>query len=336
MCDSHYTRRDVLSAGIAGTGYALLAAGAPVFGRSEQADSGGMPQRRFGRHDEKVSLLSVGGHHIGRMDRTESIRLMREAVDNGATFMDNAWCYHRGESELRMGEGLSGGYRDKAFLMTKVHGRDKKTAMKQLEESLKRLKTDRIDLWQYHEVVYDKDPDMIFAPGGAIEAADLAKKQGKVRYIGFTGHKSPLLHLKMLAYEYPWDAAQLPLNPFDATFSSFEEWVLPVMVKRGIAVIAMKTRGGGSILKTGAATAEELWRYAAALPVATIVSGMESMELLRDNLRMARTLKPMPAEEMAALREKVTDLAQTGKHEGYKTTINFDGWAGREIHGVSS
>jgi len=336
MTDSHYTRRDVLSAGIAGTGYALLAN--RVFGGAQDrpTDSTEIPRRKFGRHDEKVSLLGVGGHHIGRPDRQEAIRIIREAIDHGATFLDNAWCYHHGESEVRMGEALAGGYRDKAFLMTKHHGRDKKTAMQQLEESLRRLKTDHIDLWQYHEIVYDSDPDMIFGPNRSIEVADKVKKQGKVRYVGFTGHKKPLLHLKMLAYGYPWDAVQMPLNPFDADFKSFEEWVLPVLVRRGIAPIAMKTRGGGALLRTGAVTAEELWRYATALPVATIVSGMESTELLHKNLELARTQKPMSDDGMAALRKKVRDLAQSGKHEGYKTTINFDGWAGRELHGIRS
>ncbi len=327
------TRRDFLSAALAGG--TALALGRTAFGE-EKADGGdGVPRRKFGRHDESVSLLCVGGHHIGRPDEDDAIRIIQEAVDHGATFMDNAWCYHKGVSEERMGKALAGGRRDKAFLMTKHHGRDKKTAMAHLEESLRRLKTDRIDLWQYHEIVHDRDPDMIFAPDGGIEAADLAKKQGKVRYVGFTGHKTPWMHLKMLAYGYPWDAVQMPLNPFDATFESFEERVLPVLVKRGIAPIAMKTRGGGAILGSGACTAEELWRYAIALPVATVVSGMESLDLLRKNLEMARGLKPMSKDEMKALREKSAKLASAGNHEQYKTTRNFDGWAGRELHGES-
>lgn len=303
--------------------------------RPEQVN--GIPYRDFGKTGEKVSLLAVGGHHIGRPDEQTSIRLIREALDNGVNFLDNAWDYHHGESEVRMGKALQEGYREKAFLMTKHHGRKtKKEALDQLDESLKRLKTDYIDLWQYHEVVYDSDPQMIFSAGGAIEAADVAKKQGKVRYVGFTGHKTPMLHLQMLAYDYPWDSVQMPLNPFDATYLSFEQWVLPVLQRRNIACIAMKTRGGGQLLKTNSVSAEELWRYVTALPVATVVSGMESLELLRDNLRLARELQPMDEQEMAALRQKVKDLAAGGEHEKYKTTRQYDGWKGREIHGIKS
>ncbi len=335
MATETSSRRQFLSASLgAASGMVLSQTGASVAADPSRDDQG-VPQRRFGRADEKVSLLCVGGHHIGRPSEQESIRIIRQAIDHGATFMDNAWCYHQGAAEERMGKALADGYRDKAFVMTKHHGRDKKTAMRHLEESLRRLKTDRIDLWQYHEIVYDDDPDMIFGKSGGIEAADLARKQGKVRYIGFTGHKKPLLHLKMLAYGYPWDAVQMPLNPFDANFKSFEQWVLPVLLKRGIAPLAMKTRGGGKLLKTGKVTAEDLWRYAAALPVATIVSGMDTVDLLEKNLRLARRLTPMSQDEMAAVRKKVVELAQTGDHELYKTTRRFDGWAGRKLHGVS-
>ncbi len=292
----------------------------------------GVPRRRFGRHDDRVSLLCVGGFHIGKPSERESVRIIHEALDNGVNFLDNAWEYHHGESEKRMGRALKG-RRDRAFLMTKHHGRDKKMAMQHLEDSLRRLQTDHIDLWQYHEVIYDDDPDRIFAPGGGIEAAEVARKQGKVRYIGFTGHKAPRIHLKMLAYGFPWDAVQLPLNPFDPHYRSFEKWVLPVLERRKIAPLAMKTRGGGELLETGQCSVEELWRYAAALPVATIVSGMGSVELLRDNLRLARTLQPMTATEMKALRERVKPLAEDGAHELYKTARRFDGWKGREVHG---
>ncbi len=335
MAPAKPSRREFLSSSVTtGSGVILLGGLDAVNGESRGAAQG-VPVRSFGRAKEQVGLLCVGGHHIGRPDEQEAIRIIRQAIDNGATFLDNAWCYHHGASEARMSKALRDGYRDKAFLMTKHHGRDKRTAMKHLEESLRRFQTDHIDLWQYHEIVYDADPDMIFAPGGGIEAADLAKKQGKVRYVGFTGHKKPLLHLKMLSYGYPWDAVQMPLNPFDASFQSFEEWVLPVLVRRGIAPIAMKTRGGGSLLKTGAATAEDLWRYVTALPVATVVSGMESVELLEKNLRLARELKPMSKDEMAAIRKKSADLAKTGDYERYKTSRRFDGWAGRKLHGVT-
>lgn len=295
---------------------------------------GSVPTRRFGRHGHRVSVLCVGGFHIGKPSEGEGIRIIQQALDHGVNFMDNAWEYHRGGSEERMGKALRG-RRDNAFLMTKHHGRDKQMAMQHLEDSLRRLQTDHIDLWQYHEVIYEDDPDRIFGPDGGIEAAELAKKQGKVRYIGFTGHKTPWLHLKMLAYGYPWDAVQLPLNPFDPHFRSFEKWVLPVLQRRGIAVLAMKTRGGGELLETGKCSVEELWRYATGLPITTVVSGMDSVELLRKNLDLARGLKPMDAQEMQALRDRVQSAAREGEYELYKTARRFDGWKGRELHGES-
>lgn len=325
------TRRKFLQksvSGIAGAGLAgsLLSAG-------ETTTTSGMPYRRFGRTEEKVSLLGVGGHHIGRAFEDEAIRIIQEALDHGVNFLDNAWEYHRGASEERMGRALVG-RRDKAFLMTKHHGRDRKTAMEHLEESLRRLKTDRIDLWMFHECVYDADPDMIFAPGGGIEAADLAKKQGKVRYIGFTGHKWPWIHLKLLAYDYPWDAVLMPLNILDGNFRSFEKWVLPVLQKRGIAPLAMKTRASGAILSAKAATVEECWRYVTALPISTVVSGMESLDLLRKNLKMARELKPMSDEEREAILKRTRSFAQKGEYELFKSTNRFDGPIGRKLHGV--
>ena len=292
----------------------------------------GMPYRELGKTGEKVSLLCVGGYHIGRPDEATAIRLMHEAIAGGVNFMDNAWEYHQGRSEELMGKAIKD-RRDKVFLMTKHHGREKKTAMEHLEQSLRRLQTDVIDLWQFHEVVYDKDPDMIFSSGG-IEAAELAKKQGKVRYVGFTGHKDPIIHLKMLAYDYPWDAVQLPLNILDGSFKSFEKWVVPVLTQRKIGVLAMKSRASGAILKNKIATPEECWRYVTALPVSTVVSGMESLELLRDNLRMARTLKPMSAAEMEAVRSRTREVAMKGELERFKTTTAFDGSVGRKLHGV--
>ena len=337
MSDSSATRRQFLSTAAA-AGAATLAltrprAQAAPADKPERVD--GIPYRKFGRANERVSLLGVGGYHIGRGDEADSIRMIQEAVDHGATFMDNAWEYHKGESERRMGKALAGPRRDKAFLMTKHHGRDAKTAMKHLEDNLRRLATDRIDLWQFHEVVHDGDPDMIFARGGGIEAADKAKQQGKVRYVGFTGHKHPWLLLKMLAYDYPWDAVQMPLNPFDGTFQSFQKRVLPVLVKRGIAPLAMKTRASGILVRTKAVTLEECWRYVTALPVATVISGMDSLTHVRENLELARKLEPMTKDEMAALEKRTVTLAATGEHEPYKTTNRFDGPIGRQQHGVS-
>lgn len=331
------TRRQFLRASAAGLAGASLAS-CGLAGKNETAERStrnGIPYRDFGRSGERVSLLGVGGHHIGRGEESEGIRIIQEAIDNGVNFLDNAWEYHQGRSEERMGKALEGGRRDKAFLMTKHHGRDSGTAMKHLEDSLRRLRTDHIDLWMFHECVYDEDPDRIFAPGGGIEAAEAAKKQGKVRHVGFTGHKWPRIHLKMLAYEYPWDAVLMPLNILDGTFRSFERWVLPVLEKRGIAVLAMKTRAGGTIVRTETATVEDCWRYVTALPITTVVSGMESVELLRSNLKLARELEPMSDIEMAAVRERTKEVATSGELEGFKTTTRYDGPVGRALYGVA-
>lgn len=294
-----------------------------------------MPTRKFGRLDRRVSLLGLGGYHIGVPEEAEGIRIVQEAVDEGVTFMDNAWEYNRGVSEERMGKALEGeGRREKVFLMTKHHGRDKKTAMEHLEDSLRRLRTDVIDLWMFHECVYDEDPDRIFSTGGGIEAADLAKAQGKVRHIGFTGHKDPQIHLKMLAYRYPWDAVLMPLNVLDGNFKSFEKWVLPVLVQRGIAPLAMKTRAGGDIINHGIASIEECWRYVAGLPVSSIVSGMRSLTELRDNLRMARELNPMSAEEKQEVLSRTRAVAMSGVRERFKTTTVYDSRIGKDLYGI--
>jgi predicted aldo/keto reductase-like oxidoreductase len=332
--DHHPTRREFLHTSVAGI------AGAATLGSSLLAqlpvaeDKQGIPYRQFGKTQDKLSLFGVGGHHIGQCSESEGIAIIREALDNGVNFLDNSWCYHDGKSEERMGKALEGGYREKAFLMTKVCAREKAPALKQLDDSLRRLKTDHLDLWMCHECVYDEDPDRIFAAGGAIEAVDEAKKQGKVRHVGFTGHKKFEIHLKMLAYGYPWDAVLMPLNILDGSYRSFEQWVLPVLVKRGIAPLAMKTRASGAILAAGVATVEECWRYAISLPVATIVSGMQSLRFLRSNLEMARTLKPMTAEEKAAILARTREVALTGERERFKTTRDFDGTFGRGLYGI--
>src|SRR5687767_3131438 len=269
--------------------------------------SNAVPTRPFGRNSIPVSMLALGGWHLG-LPKTEreSTRLVHAAIDRGITFMDNAWDYNEGVSETRMGKALAG-RRDKVFLMTKacVHGRDARTAMKQLEESLRRLKTDYLDLWQIHEVIFDDEPAKYFAPGGAVEALDRARQQGKVRFVGFTGHKDPDLHLQMLAYDYPWDACQLPLNCFDASFRSFEQRVLPELNRRGIAAIGMKSLGGdGLAVKRRSVSAEEGIRYAMSLDVATTVSGVDSLRVLKQNLRIARGFERMSAAAMQALRTR--------------------------------
>jgi aryl-alcohol dehydrogenase-like predicted oxidoreductase len=308
---------------------------------SPAAPSGGdaVPRRPLGKTGVEVSILGIGGSTLGdaRIE-SEAIRIVHEAVDAGITFMDNAWEYHDGRGEEWMGKALRG-RRDQVFLMTKVctHGRDRAVAMRQLEDSLRRLQTDHIDLWQIHEVVYDNDPGNHFRPGGVIEALDQAKREGKVRFVGFTGHKDPAIHLAMLAYDYPFDACQLPLNCFDASFRSFEARVLPELAKRGIAAIGMKSLGGdGSPVKKGVVPAEDALRYALSLPVATVVSGIDSLAVLQQNAAVARGFTPMTAADMQALRERVAPLAADGRFELYKTSKQYDGPIGRAQHGFAA
>jgi aryl-alcohol dehydrogenase-like predicted oxidoreductase len=324
-------------------GIAALAAGAGVAGEAE-ADQGSaapapdaIPLRPFGKTGVKVSAIGVGGFHIGApRDEQVGIRIIQEALDAGINFLDNAWDYHKGRSEEIMGKALQGGRRDKAFLMTKVctHGRGKDVAMKQLEDSLRRLQTDHLDLWQIHEVVYANDPDLHFKKGGVVEALELAKKQGKVRFVGFTGHKHPDLHLEMLKHGFPFDAVQLPLNVFDGTFRSFEQRVLPEVLRRKMAPLGMKSlSGNGDPVKKGVVTPQEAIRYAMSLPVAVTISGMDSPEVLQQNLAIARGFKPMTKEEMAALRNRVAPLAADGRFELFKSSMQYDGNEGREQHG---
>ena len=295
-----------------------------------------IPRRRFGRHAEEVSALALGGYHLGSVKtEREAVRLVQEAVDAGLTFMDNAWDYHEGGSETRMGKALKG-RRGRVFLMTKVctHGRDGRLALRQLEQSLRRLQTDYLDLWQIHECVYYDEPERHFAPGGVVEALEKAKSSGKVRYVGFTGHKDPNLLLRMLSYDFPFDSCQLPLNGFDATFRSFERAVLPELITRGIAPIGMKSLGGdGGAVKKRQVTVEAALRYAMSLPVATTVSGIDSLKVLRQNLRIARGFKPLTEAQLDAHRNRCAKLAADGRFELYKTTAVFDGDEGRKAHG---
>src|ERR1700752_4072427 len=295
-----------------------------------------IPRRPLGKTGEQVSIIGLGGYHLGTVPSRESaVRLVQEAVDAGVTFFDNAWEYNDHRSEEWMGLGLQG-RRDKVFLMSKVctHGRDKKVAMQQLEGSLKRLGTDHLDLWQIHEVVYENDPDLHFAKGGVIEALDEAKKQGKVRFVGFTGHKNPAIHLKMLAHNYPFDTVQMPLSCFDGTYRSFEQQVLPELERRGIAALGMKSLGGdGQPILHGVVAAEEALRYAMSLPVATTITGIDSLEVLRQNLAIARGFTPMSPADMQAPRERCAAYAADGHLELYKSTKRYDGRVGREQHG---
>jgi uncharacterized protein len=336
-------RRSFIQAGLvsAGTAFAssvlhsqIASAALPPQTTNSTAEQ--IPRRAFGKTGEQVSIIGLGGYHLGTVQSSDlAVRLMQEAVDAGVTFFDNAWEYNDHRSEEWMGLGLQG-RRDKVFLMTKVctHGRDKKVAMQQLEESLKRLGTDHLDLWQIHEVIYENDPDLHFAKGGVVEALDEAKKQGKVRFVGFTGHKSPAIHLKMLAHDYPFDSVQMPLNCFDATYRSFEQQVLPELQRRGIAVLGMKSLGGdGQPIQYGVVSADEALRYAMSLPVATTICGIDSMDVLHQNVGIARGFKPMSPQEMLALRERCRPSSGDGHHELFKTTKKYDGKVGREQHG---
>jgi aryl-alcohol dehydrogenase-like predicted oxidoreductase len=337
-------RRDFLqTAGLVGAGLALsdslLRAEPPVELTLSNTGPDRIPRKPFGRTAETVSVIGLGGYSLGdAASLKEAVAIVHEAVDAGVTFFDNAWEYHDGKSEEWMGRGLKG-RRDKVFLMTKVctHGRGKDVAMRQLEESLKRLQTDHLDLWQVHECVYDNDPERHFARGGVIEALAAAKKAGKVRYVGFTGHKHPAIHLKMLSYNYPFDSVQMPLNPFDASYRSFATNVLPEVNKRGMAGLGMKSLGGnGQPVTQGVVTVEEALRYAMSLPVATTISGVDSLAVLRQNLGVARGFRPMTVEAMGALSRRCARAAGDGHLELYKSTMKYDGDLGRAQHGLPS
>jgi uncharacterized protein len=294
-----------------------------------------IPTRPFGRSGVPVSALGFGGHHIGDApDEDTAIRLVHEAVDGGVTFFDNCWEYHRGKTEDWMGKGLKG-LRNRVFLMTKVctHGRDKDLAMRMLEQSLRRLQTDHLDLWQVHGVSFENDPDLFIRPGGAAEALAQAKKEGKVRFVGFTGHKDPAIHLKMLATGFPFDAVQMPLNPFDSQFRSFERQVLPELNRRGIAALGMKPlQGHGDALLKGAITVEQALRYAMSLPVTTTITGIDKSEVLKQNLKIAQNFQPMSAAEMQSVRDSVKEYAGDGRFELYKVSLKFDNPEARISH----
>jgi aryl-alcohol dehydrogenase-like predicted oxidoreductase len=299
---------------------------------STETTSGDMLYRPLGRTGEKVSILGLGGAHIGRQpDENDSIRIIRTAIDNGVNFMDNCWDYNNGNSEMRMGRALLDGYRKKAFLMTKIDGRTKQAAAKQIDESLKRFQTDTIDLLQHHEIIRLEDPDRIFAVGGAMEAVLEAQKAGKVRFIGFTGHKDPLVHQRMLdmaaQHQCRFDAVQMPLNVMDAHFRSFEHQILPILVKEEIGVLGMKSMGGGLILRSNTVKPIECLYYALSLPTSTVIVGMDSMEVLKQNLDAARAFKPLSSEEQASLLKRTAKAASEGRFELFKTSNGFDGTA---------
>jgi predicted aldo/keto reductase-like oxidoreductase len=339
-------------------GATAIVAGAAVKGLAGQAEAAqapaapattpgpGVPTRTLGRTGQKVSMLSLGGWHIGAVkEKSDALSIMQRAVDEGLTFFDNCWDYHQGKSEEWMGEALAaqgpGGVRRKqVFLMTKNCERDYEGSKKCLEDSLRRLRTDYLDLWQFHEMIYDNDPDWVFEKGG-IKAALEAKKAGKVRFIGFTGHKHPDIHLKMLAMPQQWDTVQMPVNAMDGFYRSFQKQVLPVARRKGAAVLGMKSLGGGGppegiiLQRRKDLTADELIGYALSQPIASLVVGITSMKDLEQDLRIARDWKPMSAGDQQKLLAKVRVEATDGRHELFKSSQDFDGPHHRKQHGFS-
>jgi predicted aldo/keto reductase-like oxidoreductase len=298
---------------------------------SGRAESGEMIYRTLGRTGERISAIGMGGYHIGlpKVADQESIQLIRRAIDRGITFMDNSWDYNGGRSEVLMGRALQDGYRNKVFLMTKINGRTKAATASQIDESLRRLQVDSVDLMQFHEVIRLEDPDRIFAEGGGMEAMLEAKKAGKLRYIGFTGHKDPLVHLRMLEiarkHQFRFDAVQMPLNVMDAHFRSFTHDVVPGLVSDGIGVLGMKCFGDGYILKSNVVKPIECLHYCLNLPVSVQITGIDSQMLLDQALEAARTYRPFSEAELASLLDRTRPSAQDGKYELYKTTTHFDG-----------
>jgi aryl-alcohol dehydrogenase-like predicted oxidoreductase len=328
------TRRDFLKQAAAGAALAALAE--DVLAQTSSASATGLPTRVLGRTGQRVSILCIGGWHAGSVkDDAESIRLMQAALDEGITFFDNAWDYHDGRSEELMGRALAeGGRRQKVFLMTKNCERDYDGSMKCLEDSLRRLRTDHVDLWQFHEMCYDNDPDWVFEKGG-IKAAMDARKAGKVRFIGFTGHKDPRIHLAMLGKPFDWDTAQMPINAMDAHYRSFQKQVVPVCLEKKVGVIGMKGFGGNGIIGKSGLTAAEAYRYALSQPVSAQVVGLTSLDELKQAAAVARSFTPLSDAEKTAMLDRVKDSAGDGRYELFKSTITFDGVHHRKQHGFA-
>ena len=325
---SGVSRQMFLELSVAGA----VVAGAARLGVAQETRANGIPYRTLGRTGEKVSLVGVGGAHLGWMhDEQEAIRIVRTALDSGINFMDNSWDYSDGKSEERMGKALRDGYREKAFLMTKIDGRTRQSAAQQLDESLRRLQTDHLDLLQFHEIIRMTDADRIFAPGGALEAASAAKQAGKVRFLGFTGHKSPDIHLHMLetaaAHQFTFDTVQMPINVMDAHYHSFADQVLPAALSRHMGVLAMKPMGDHHILDSQAVTPFECLHYAMNLPVSVVITGCDSLAILRQAIDAARDFQPLSDAQLAALRSKTVRAAEAGRYELYKTSDHFDSTA---------
>src|SRR5579871_800790 len=328
--------RSLALAGIATRGARGLAssfAGGAQSSASGNKEGGSMIYRTLGKTGERVSAIGMGGFHIGqpKLSDDESLKLIRSAIDGGINFMDNSWDYNKGQSEIRMGKALKDGYRQKVFLMTKLDGRTKEEATKQINESLQRLQTDHVDLIQHHEIIRFDDPDRIFAEDGAQEAVLEAKRAGKVRFIGFTGHKDPHIHLYMLEVaarnNFHFDTVQMPLNVMDAHFRSFGKLVLPILVEQQIGVLGMKSMGDHIILKSGVVQPLECLHYALNLPTSVVITGIDSQEILKQAFEAAKTFKPMGPAEVAALLAKTEQVAAHGDYELFKTSAHFDSTA---------
>jgi predicted aldo/keto reductase-like oxidoreductase len=314
----------------------------------KETRKGDMIYRQLGKTGEEVSLIGMGGSHIGQLKQEQdSIRLIRDGIDRGITFMDNSWDYHNGKSEIWMGKALRDGYRNKVFLMSKIDGRSKEEAAKQIDESLLRLGADHVDLMQFHEIIRPHDPDMIFAEGGAFEAMVAARKAGKVRFIGFTGHKDPFIHLRMLemakAHNFRFDTVQMPLNVMDAHFRSFQKQVLPVLVSEQIGVLGMKSMGSPYIIQSKVVTPMECLHYAMTLPTSVVITGIDKPEILNQAIEAAKTFKPMAQDQITDLLKRTEQIAMTGKTELFKTSMHFDStakhpeWLGpEELRGPSA
>ena len=309
---------------------------------------GDMLYRKLGRTGEQVSAIGMGGFHIAQhgLSEQESVRLVRAAIDRGITFMDNSWDYNEGQSEIRMGKALKDGYRQKVFLMTKIDGRTRDLAAQQIETSLQRLQTDHIDLMQHHEIIRFDDPDRIFAQGGAMQAVLDAKKAGKIRYIGFTGHKDPHIHLYMLKvaadHGFHFDTVQMPLNVLDAHFRSFSQMVLPELVKQEIGVLGMKSMGDGVILKSKVVSPIECLHYALSLPISVVITGIDNQEVLDQACEAVKSFTPMNRADLAQLLARTKEVAMAGKYELFKTSSHFDStakhpdWLGGDTPGVQA
>lgn len=330
------TRRQFFQGMAASAATAALAD--DVLAQTSSATTTGVPTRMLGKTGVRVSMLGVGGAHAGRnRDDNACVRLIQTAIDEGMTFLDNAWEYNDGRSEVVMGKALGmDGYRKKAFLMTKVCSREYEGAKQQLEESLKRLQTDHIDLWQFHECNYHNDPEWVFEKGG-LRAAIEARKQGKIRFIGFTGHKTPVIHLRMLAQKFDWDTAQMPNNVFDSRFLSFREEVMPVCLQKKMGIIGMKgCSGDGRAIQAGLLTVEESYRYFLSQPVSVQVVGLSNLDELKTALRIAREFKPLTPAEKETLLSKVKDVQGDGRYELFKTSKRYDSAYHRTQHGFAT